>query len=111
MTRDEEIITACKSFLSRYPSIDQAGLSIGFLDGAVWADKHPNLASLWHDSSEEPKGDNWKILCVDVYNGCWVESRVDAFLLHNKWDEYVGIESVKMWVYIDDLLPKSAWVL
>ena len=41
MTRDEEIITACKSFLSRYPSIDQAGLSIGFLDGAVWADKHP----------------------------------------------------------------------
>ena len=41
MTREEEIITACKAFLSRYPNIDQAGLSIGFLDGAVWSDKHP----------------------------------------------------------------------
>lgn len=41
MTRNEEILKACKGFLSRYPSIDQAGLSIGFLYGAVWADNHP----------------------------------------------------------------------
>lgn len=58
MTRDEEIITACKSFLSRYPSIDQAGLSIGFLDGAVWADRHP--ANVWHNTSEESV-DNWVV--------------------------------------------------
>lgn len=38
MTREEEIITACKGFLAAYPNIDQAGLSIGFLDGAKWAD-------------------------------------------------------------------------
>lgn len=42
MRRDEEIIIACRNFLSVYPNIDQAGLSIGFLDGVVWADKHPH---------------------------------------------------------------------
>lgn len=42
MRREEEIIIACRNFLSVYPNIDQAGLSIGFLDGAVWADKNPH---------------------------------------------------------------------
>lgn len=105
MTRDEEIITACKGFLSRYPSIDQAGLSIGFLDGAVWADKHP--VNVWHDASEEPQGDNYKIFCVDDFDFCWVDRRVDACSLHNKWDEYAEVECVKMWAYISDLLPKG----
>ena len=107
MTRDEEILTACKSFLSRYPSIDQAGLSIGFLDGAVWADKHPNLESLWHDSSEEPKDDNWKILCVDDFGLCWVGKLANVLGLHNNWGEYTAVEGVKMWAYISDLLPKQ----
>ena len=107
MTRDEEIITACKSFLSRYPSIDQAGLSIGFLDGAVWADKHPNLASLWHDASEEPQGDNYKILCVDDFDFYWMAKRAGIIGLYNNWEEYTVIEGVKMWAYVSDLLPKQ----
>ena len=53
MTRKEQILTACKDFLSEYPNIDQAGLSIGFLDGAVWADKHP----YWRPSTEHPPVD------------------------------------------------------
>ena len=106
MTRDEEILTACKGFLTRYPSIDQAGLSIGFLDGAVWSDKHP--VNVWHDPSEEPQGDNWKILCVDDFDLFWVESRVNALWRNNKWNEYIEIECVKMWAYIDDLLPKGS---
>lgn len=105
MTRDEEIITACKSFLSAYPSIDQAGLSIGFLDGAVWSDKHP--VNAWHDASEEPQGDNYKILCVDDFDLSWVEKRANMIGLHNNWEEYVVIEGVKMWAYISDLLPKQ----
>ena len=107
MTRDEEIITACKRFLSRYPSIDQAGLSIGFLDGAVWSDKHPNLESLWHDASEEPQGDNYKILCVDDFDSFWVESKANVLRFNNNWDEYTTVFGVKMWAYIDDLLPKQ----
>ena len=110
MTRDEQILKAVRFYIGDNGTSDPA-IAFHFKSGAEWADKHPNLESLWHNANDAPQGDNWKILCVDVYNGCWVESRVDAFLLHNKWDEYVGIESVKMWAYIDDLLPKSAWVL
>lgn len=105
MTRDEEIITACKGFLSRYPGIDQAGLSIGFLDGAVWSDKHP--VNVWHDASEEPQGDNYKILCVDDYDLYWVAKRAGIIGLYNNWEEYTVIEGVKMWAYIGDLLPKK----
>ena len=105
MTREEQIITACKGFLAAYPNIDQAGLSIGFLDGAVWSDKNP--VNVWHDASEEPKGNNWEILCVDVHNGCWVESRVNALFLHNEWYDYADFEHVKNWAYISDLLPKG----
>ena len=103
MTRDEEIITACKGFLSRYPSIDQAGLCIGFLDGAVWADKHPK--NVWHNPSEEPGGDR-KILCVDDFDLFWVVDRTNIVGLFNNWEEYVVIEGVKIWAYISDLLPK-----
>ena len=105
MTRDEEIITACKSFLSAYPSIDQAGLSIGFLDGAVWADKHS--VNVWHNASEEPQGDNYKILCVDDFDFYWMAKRAGIIGLYNNWEEYTVIEGVKMWAYIPDLLPKQ----
>lgn len=105
MTRDKEIITACKGFLSRYPSIDQAGLPIGFLDGAVWSDKHP--VNVWHDASEEPQGDNWKILCVDDFDLSWVAKRAGIVELFNNWDEYTVLEGVKIWAYISDLLPKQ----
>lgn len=76
-----------------------------FEKGAKWADEHQ--ANVWHDASEEPAGDNWEILCVDIHNGCWVDGRVNALLLHNRWDEYADIELVKMWAYVNDLLPKG----
>ena len=109
MTRDEEIITACKSFLSRYPSIDQAGLSIGFLDGAVWADKHPNLASLWHDASEEPQSG---IEMLIEYENQWGTYKYHGtFYLHKdsevRWKELCEEQKVIRWAYISDLLPKQ----
>lgn len=45
MTREEEMIIESQK---RYDDI-------AFLDGVKWADEHPNLESLWHDASEEPK--------------------------------------------------------
>lgn len=89
-----------------FPSKEQRDWSKFKLKCLKAADARLYLASLWRGASEEPKGDNWKILCVDVYDKCWVDNRVNAFLLHNKWDEYAAIELVKMWAYIDDLLPK-----
>ena len=106
MTREEEIITACKGFLAAYPNIDQAGLSIDFLDGAKWADKHP--VNVWHDANEEPKkGED--IIALDIdgisvsgvykdYTGKGIY-RYHCFLC--EWD------AVVKWAYISDLLPKG----
>lgn len=74
-----------------------------FLVGANWADPK----NIWHDASEEPQGDNYKILCVDFYDLYWVEKRANIVGLHNNWDEYAEVECVKMWAYISDLLPKQ----
>ena len=102
MTRDEEIITACKSFLSRYPNIDQAGLSIGFLDGAVWADKHP--VNVWHDASEKPRANEWLLIQFS-------EDDYDALSLNDlyidMWCTWCNTYNVIRWAYIKDLLPKG----
>ena len=66
-----------------------------------------NLNNVWHNAKEEPKGDNWKILCVDDFDLFWVEKRANIIGLYNNWEEYTVIEGVKMWAYIDDLLPKQ----
>ena len=102
MTRDEEIITACKGFLSRYPSIDQAGLSIGFLDGAVWSDKHPK--NMWHNPSEEPQGD-LVIIYQDKCGDCWFITKRDIVMLYINWECFAV--NVRCWAYINDLLPKG----
>lgn len=107
MTRDEEILTACKSFLSRYPSIDQAGLSIGFLDGAVRSDKHP--VNVWHDASEEPQSG---IEMLIEYENQWGTCKYHGtFYLHKdsevRWKELCEEQKVIRWAYISDLLPKQ----
>ena len=88
-----------------FPDDRDADKYTGFLDGAIWADKHP--VNVWHNPSEEPQGDNYKILCVDDFDLYWVDSRVNALWRNNKWNEYIEIECVKMWAYISDLLPKQ----
>ena len=73
--------------------------------GVTYAE--PNLKSLWHDASEEPQDDNWRILCVDDFDSFWVESKANVLRFHNNWDEYTAVFCVKMWAYIDNLLPKQ----
>lgn len=106
MTRDEEILKAARNYVSGI-TLSSPSNVIHFENGAKWADKYPNLASLWHNASEEPQGDNWKILCVDDFDLFWVVKRANIVGLFNKWDEYAEVEGVKMWAYIDDLLPKQ----
>ena len=109
MTRDEEILTACKGFLSRYPSIDQAGLSIGFLDGAVWSDKHP--VNVWHDASEEPLLEGKDIIFLNEQDKTFISGKFGgAFsFLHEDfyWENFVKLVQISKWAYISDLLPKQ----
>lgn len=95
MTREEQMISESQK---RYDDI-------AFLDGVKWADEHP--ANVWHDANEEPEGANWEILCQDENDGCWVENRIDAQLLHKNWDAYTEIEKIVRWAYTSDLLPKG----
>lgn len=81
--------------------------SISVSDCKMQNSEYIDLSQFWHNASEEPQGDNYKILCVDDFDLYWVEKRVNVIGLHNNWDEYVEIESVKMWAYISDLLPKQ----
>lgn len=109
MGRDEEIIKAStdtfKENGDEFAKVVQLFWISAFLAGAKWADEHPK--NVWHQADEEPQGNNWKILCQDEENGCWVENRNDAIRLHNTWNEYVAIELVVKWAYISDLIPKG----
>ena len=100
MTRKEQILTACKGFLAAYPNIDQAGLSIGFLDGAVWSDKNP--VNVWHNVSEEPKI-NEDVVLYDCC-GNFIAEFFDGSVT---WRNIVLYYKATMWAYADDLLPKG----
>ena len=78
---------------------------IGCLDGLKAADAEPNLESLWHDASEEPK-DNSEIVIVDTEG----EFRdIDYFSDdYDGWEEFcVAHYNIKIWAYKSDLLPKG----
>lgn len=108
MSREEELQQAAEEWADYYKHAedlcDYISIRVAYKEGAAWADKHPK--NVWHQADEEPQGNNWKILCQDEENGCWVENRTDAIDLHNTWNEYVEIEMVVKWAYISDLLPK-----
>ena len=87
--------------------IEKRWYEIGYINGLRAADADPNLASLWHNPSKEPQGDNWEIICVDDFDSFWVESKANVLRFHNNWDEYTAVFGVKMWAYISDLLPKG----
>lgn len=100
MTRNEEIIIACKSFLSAYSNKDQVELFISFLKGAFWADEHP--IDMWHDVSDEPNH-NQLLLGIDsegvsIYKWCMQE---------DNWKTFISNFGLKKWAYINDLLPKG----
>ena len=73
-------------------------------DFSEGTDEYP--VDIWHDTSEEPQGNNWEILCVDDFDLFWVESKANALWKHNNWEEYSEVECVKMWAYIRDLLSE-----
>ena len=75
---------------------------IGCIDGLKAADTEPNLASLWHDASEEPRCEEL-LLGEDsdgfsIYRWCGQE---------DNWEAFVNATGLSRWAYINDLLPKG----
>ena len=118
MTRDEEIKCASKDYVNylldkqEYHNEDYTEDDIrqAFGKGAMFADKNPDLSSLWHDASEEPKDDLGKddsvIIYQDKYGNCRFITKRDIVILHINWECFATV-NVRCWAYISDLLPKG----
>ena len=112
MTREEEINYASKDYVNylldkqEYHNEDYTEDDIrqAFENGAMFADRNPDLSALWHDASEEPKENSvilvqWNIKGNSGYEFYYADSI--------NWDRYVEIYGVSIWAYIRDLLPKG----
>ena len=67
-----------------------------------------DLSQVWHDASEEPKGDEWHIAYIDVFGSIHSlrcpSVTFDTFPSLAKFAAGVGMQC---WAYISDLLPKK----
>lgn len=110
MTREEKLQQAVNNFSEAHKyeeGLDFLSMGMAFEEGVEWADKNPDISSLWHDASEEPEGVNCKILCQDKYERFWSEKKIGIKLVYKDWNTYTEIEGVVRWAYIEDLLPKG----
>lgn len=103
MKREEEILKAARNYVSGI-TLSSPSNVIHFENGAKWADEHPNIKSLWHDASEEPKLDQWFLAQIG-------DDAFDTFIMamdkNKKWRNWCKGINLKRWAYIKDLLPKG----
>ena len=125
MTRKEEIKQAakanasqmCNLCLDKYcmemgltcPNLQES--TITFINGAEWADEHPNLERLWHDASEEPLLEEKEIIFLNKQDIIYISEKLDGIFLYMfekvSWEKYVDLLEISKWAYISDLLPKK----
>lgn len=92
-----------------FPSREQRDWGKFKLEHLKAVDAEPNLASVWHEPSEEPQGDEWHIAYIDVLGSIHSLKRpsvtFDTFPNLAAFAAAAGI--MQCWAYIDDLLPKQ----
>ena len=99
MTRDEDAIIEAKKYYRNDIKCYDA-----FLHGVEWAEEQ--IANVWHDASEEPKG-TYIVLCDGLDNRQWVVDYLHIDMSYANWQDYADAISVIRWAYISDLLPKG----
>ena len=112
MTREEEIAVAFYDYrdalkLSTFSDFEYIDIQEAFEEGAKWADSHP--VNVWHDASEEPKEQS-KIVIIDTKGEWWnIDYASDDFEGYGLygWEFCIAHYNLKIWAYIDDLLPKG----
>lgn len=120
MRREEEIKCASKDYVNylldkqeyhneKYTEHD---IKQAFEKGAEWADNHPK--NVWHDASEIPRMNHKNIIYQTNY--CSLFNVYIAFvptclrsgkITSYSWNEFVKDVNMRMWAYIEDLLPKG----
>lgn len=110
MTREEAIISEAVNYGNRIFGEKPAEYliaSIGFTDGALWADKNPDLSSLWHDASDVPLRTSCEILYEMRSNYGFQVTKVPDGLTADNWENVLKVCGIVRWAYVDDLLPKG----
>ena len=106
MTREEEKNVAASKYIEDN-SMTDGYISISdykdsFIEGADWADSHP--VNVWHDISEEPKLNQWFLAQIG-------DDAFDTFVMamekNQDWKNWSNGINIKIWAYIEDLLPKE----
>lgn len=117
MTREEQIIEAgieytmqnnpvCISGDNFHEMSKMLNRNKSFEEGAKWADKNPNLDSLWHTPDEPPEPKKRLIVHCDEEKE-W--DPIDQLVYYEgpeySWDKTVKIYSILHWAYAKDLVP------
>ena len=111
MTRNEEIKCASKDYVNylldkqeyHNENYTEDDIRQAFENGAMFADRNPDLSSLWHGASEEPKEDV-DILFISKNGKVHKVSKIDLSL----YDWLKDNDDIKRWACISDLLPKGS---
>ena len=78
--------------------------TIGCIDGLEIADEEPNLERLWHDATTQHELNKWFLAQIG-------DDAFDTFVMamekNQDWKNWSNGINIKMWAYIDDLLPKG----
>ena len=83
MTRKEEICDVTKEQFTYVKDENlKSALRFAFIDGAKWADEHPNLESLWHDASEEPLLEEKEIIFLNKQDIIYISEKLDGIFLY-----------------------------
>lgn len=105
MTRKEEIISAAREYNNGI-TLSSPSNVLHFEAGARWADENPK--NIWHDTSEEPKEEEFILL--EVVNSLTPKNEIGYYV---EYTEDWVVNSMKTegfkcrWAYIKDLLPKG----
>ena len=98
MTRKEQILQAARDYVSSVTFSSPSDV-IHFGNGAKWADEHPNLENLWHDTSEEPLLEEMEIIFINERDFTHISKRKgDHFsyaYVYYSWEDYVNSLKIK----------------
>lgn len=117
VTREEQIIEAGIEYTMQnnpvciggdkfYEMSKMLNRNKSFEEGAKWADKNPNLDSLWHTPDEIPEPKKRLIVhCDEEKEWDPIDQLVYYVGPEYSWDKTVKIYSILHWAYAKDLVP------
>ena len=105
MNKDKRYMEIFRAALEECSCCGGAEVSIGFFYGALWADKHPNIESLWHYARVRPKDNSEILIKWNIKGNSGYESYHTSTI--ENWEMFLEKYGVSRWAYISDLLPKQ----